>query len=255
MLAIHVHALLHTATCTKQWKKWTNQNWSRINLETLISLVATLIVLWATPRNQTEAIFFCSGCILYKFSGHFVPNYSLACTLLLHVLLQGTSLKHKISTQWAHRSVHVPPHMQDTPSNTSKYTMNFWQVIAWSKSVNYNLFYDKQLNMCTTPGRTNKGLIKTNTNSCTGCSTRSMTCMTKGWLKDAWLSKCMCAPRLAPTTSCILLVIIHLFTPTQPLVMTCMVAQKQDYCTIWSTAKKSSVSARGCSLKQNKETF
>lgn len=185
----------------------------------------------------------------------FRSNYSLACTLLLHVLLQGTSLKHKISTQWAHRSVHVPPHMQDTPSNTSKYTMNFWQVIAWSKSVNYNLFYDKQLNMCTTPGRTNKGLIKTNTNSCTGCSTRSMTCMTKGWLKDAWLSKCMCAPRLAPTTSCILLVIIHLFTPTQPLVMTCMVAQKQDYCTIWSTAKKSSVSARGCSLKQNKETF
>ena len=119
-----------TVTCTKQWKKWTNQNWSHMNLETLTFLVTTLILLWATPISQIEATFIHSA-VLEEISRPFlyvVANHSLFCSLHRQIiyydcmpLLSNTGLSEYTSVFYTHTTLALQPR-QYIPSTLLVFT-------------------------------------------------------------------------------------------------------------------------------------
>ena len=85
-----------------------------------------------------------------------VPNHSLACTLLLHII---AITRHFSQTDLYRLGEHIsacdPSHMH---WHYTKAICLSTQLLARNcmEQVNYNLFYDKQLNMCTT---TRKGWL------------------------------------------------------------------------------------------------
>ena len=88
-----------------------------MNLETLIFLVTTLILLWATPLSQIEATFIHSA-VLEEISRPFlfVANHSLFCSLHIQIiyydcmpLLSNTGLSEYASVFYTHTTLALQP--------------------------------------------------------------------------------------------------------------------------------------------------